>query len=77
MAFSACSNCSSKRLFRFKKPVGSGGGYAPDYLPALGESLFKGGRFEVVVCQDCGLTRLFASQASRDKLSASEKWERI
>ena len=77
MAISACPNCSSKRLFRAKKPVSSGGGYAPDYLPGLGRNLVLSGRFDVVVCQDCGLTRLFASQDDRNKLAESPKWERV
>ena len=77
MAISACPNCSSKRLFRAKKAAGSGGGYAPDYLPGLGSSIWRGATFDVVVCQDCGLTRLFASPEARGKLPESDKWERV
>ena len=77
MAISACPNCSSKRLFRAKKGVASGGGYAPNYLLGLHTSMFSPATFEVVVCQDCGLTRFFASPEARAKLPDSDKWERV
>jgi DNA-directed RNA polymerase subunit RPC12/RpoP len=72
---SPCPNCSSVNLYRTRKPVRAGGGYAPNYLPGLG-TLLRGGRFQVVVCRDCGLTRFFAQRAATDRLSDSGMWER-
>ncbi|HEX6557934.1 MAG TPA: hypothetical protein VF021_00685 [Longimicrobiales bacterium] len=76
MAISACPNCGSKRLFKNRKPVSAGGGYAPDYLNGLG-SFFSPAKFEIVVCQDCGLTRYFAVREALAKLQTSTKWQQI
>lgn len=76
MAITACTNCSGKRLYKSRKEISAGGGYAPNYLPGLG-TLLKAGKFQVIVCVDCGLTRFFASPEARAKLSASPKWERV
>jgi hypothetical protein len=71
-----CPNCSSGNLFRSRKPVSAGGGYAPNYLPGLG-GFFLSGRFHVVVCRDCGLTRFFAHRDATAKLGDSGRWERV
>jgi DNA-directed RNA polymerase subunit RPC12/RpoP len=76
MAIQACSNCQGKRLFKTKKPVSSGGGYAPDVLPGL-STMWKSGKLDVVVCQDCGLVRSFARPEAIEKLEESPKWQRI
>jgi predicted nucleic-acid-binding Zn-ribbon protein len=76
MAISACPNCGSKQLYKTKKDVSAGGGYAPNYLPGLG-SFWSAERFTVVLCNDCGLTRFFATQTARAKLSDSSRWERV
>jgi len=73
---SPCPNCSSKNLYRSRKPVSAGGGYAPNYLPGLG-SLLMSGRFQVIVCRDCGLTRFFAQREATAKLADSGRWQRI
>jgi hypothetical protein len=36
-----------------------------------------GARFSVVVCGNCGLTRLFASADALARLRDSEKWQRL
>jgi len=72
-----CPSCGGRDLYRARRPVNSGGGYAPNYLPGLGNFLRCSAKFEVVVCQSCGLTRFFASAAAREKLPASPKWERV
>ncbi len=76
MAYSACPNCDSTRLYKHKKPISAGGEYAPDYLEGLGKFL-SAAKFEVVVCSDCGLTRYFASRAALEKLRTSDKWQPI
>jgi len=72
---SPCPNCGGANLYRSRKPVSAGGGYAPNYLPGLG-SLLLSGRFSMIVCRDCGLTRFFARRDARDRLADSSKWER-
>jgi len=73
---SPCANCGGTNLYRTRKPVSSGGGHAPVYLPGLG-SWVQAEKFDIVVCGSCGLTRFFARAEALEKLSASEKWERI
>lgn len=75
-AVSACPNCTGKRLFRTVKPVSAGGGYAPNYLPGLG-TYWKAEKLDLVICQDCGLTRFFASDTARGRLATSDKWRRV
>jgi predicted nucleic-acid-binding Zn-ribbon protein len=70
-----CPNCGGANLYRARKSVSAGGGYAPNYLPGLG-TLFLAGKFRVVVCRDCGLTRFFAEREARDRLPDAGKWER-
>jgi hypothetical protein len=70
-----CPNCKSTQLYRTLKPVGAGGGYAPNYLPGLGP-WYAAARFDVVVCRDCGHTRWFASDEARKKLGDSQRWTR-
>ncbi len=73
---SPCPNCGGGNLYQSRKTVGGGGGYAPNYLPGLG-SLFQAGRFRMVICRDCGLTRFFAERNATDRLADSSKWERV
>jgi predicted nucleic-acid-binding Zn-ribbon protein len=70
-----CPNCGSAHLYK-SPPVSSGGGHAPNFLPSLG-GIFRSARFEVVVCRDCGLSRFFAVQDARGKLSAATKWRQV
>jgi DNA-directed RNA polymerase subunit RPC12/RpoP len=76
MTISACPNCNGKRLFKSKGTVSAGGGHAPNYLPQLGTFL-RAGRFYLVICQDCGLTRFFATREACEKLPGSTKWQRV
>ena len=76
MRISACPGCGGANLYRSIKPVGSGGGHAPNYLPGLG-SFLRTARFDVVVCRDCGLTRLYAAAEALEKLGDSPRWERV
>lgn len=71
---SECPECDSHNLF--VSSISAGGGYAPNYLNDLG-SFWAAPKFDVVVCQDCGLTRFYAPEHARQKLSASKKWSRL
>ena len=73
---SPCPNCGGGNLFRSNKAISAGGGYAPNYLPGLGR-LLGSGRFRVVVCRDCGLSRFFAEREATDQLTDSAKWKRV
>jgi predicted nucleic-acid-binding Zn-ribbon protein len=50
-----CTNCGSDELYATEAPTPAGGLFGPNLLPNL-----PTGRFMVVVCGECGLTRLFA-----------------
>ena len=76
MTISACPNCSGESLYRTRKPISSGGGYAPDSLPGLGGT-WSTAKVHVVVCQDCGLIRYFAESNNLGRLGESKKWERV
>ena len=72
---SPCPNCGSRSIYKSEE-VSAGGGHAPNYLPGLG-SFWLSGRFNLVLCRDCGLTRFFASPQARAKLSESNKWKQL
>lgn len=69
-----CPNCRGKNLFRSVE-VSAGGGEV-DFLPGLA-GMFSVGKFTVVVCRDCGMTRFFAGSKAREKLKTSKKWKRV
>jgi DNA-directed RNA polymerase subunit RPC12/RpoP len=71
-----CPNCQSRNLYKSRSPLGGGGHHAPNYLVGLGR-WYRAGRFDVVLCRDCGLTRLFAEEEAREKLEDSKSWERL
>ncbi len=73
--YAPCPNCAATVLYRTES-VSAGGGYAPNYLPGLG-TLWKGAKFDVVVCRQCGLTRWFARAEARQRLEQSKKWTRV
>ena len=68
-----CPECGRRNLYRTN--VSAGGGYAPNYLPQLGKWMMAP-KFEVVLCQDCGLTRFFAPKEATAQVSSSNKWTR-
>ena len=71
MTVSTCPNCGSSQVYRCVHETSASGGFGPNLLPELSWA-----RFRVVVCKDCGLTRLFASAVDRQALS-SPGWERV
>jgi len=75
MKISACPNCRGKTLYK-SKATSSGGGHAPNYLPGLGKG-WGSAKFEMVLCQDCGLARFFASSEATKRLSSAKKWTRV
>ncbi|MDH4347822.1 MAG: zinc ribbon domain-containing protein [Gemmatimonadota bacterium] len=70
-----CPNCRGSNLFRSRE-VSAGGGHAPNFLPGLG-SFWSAGKFVLVACGDCGLTRFFARPEATAKLPDSPKWTRV
>jgi predicted nucleic-acid-binding Zn-ribbon protein len=70
-----CPHCRGNTLFEHGG-ISSGGGHAPNYLPGLGP-WYRSGRFVVVVCRDCGLTRFFASPEARKRLAEAKSWRRV
>ena len=74
MRTSECPDCGGRNLYETK--VSAGGGYSPNYLPGLG-SVWGSAKFRVVLCRDCGLTRWFAPEEARRKVSDSKKWTRV
>jgi predicted nucleic-acid-binding Zn-ribbon protein len=71
----SCPNCGGQNQYA-SRPVSAGGGYAPNYLPGLG-GLIGSGKFQLVCCEDCGLTRFFARAEATAKLRDSSKWTRL
>jgi predicted nucleic-acid-binding Zn-ribbon protein len=74
MKTSPCPNCGGKNLYR--TTVESGGARGPNFLPGLG-SFWVSGKFDVVVCRDCGLSRFFAGREATEKLAQSKKWKHV
>jgi DNA-directed RNA polymerase subunit RPC12/RpoP len=71
---SPCPNCGSRALYKSFAVSAAVRGYSPDLLPGLG-SFFVPGKYNLVMCRDCGLTRFFAQAEAREKLSDSKKWK--
>jgi predicted nucleic-acid-binding Zn-ribbon protein len=73
MGVSPCSNCGSSDLR--STATDAIGSVAENLLPGA-SGLFRPAKFDVVVCCNCGLTRLFAHREAIDKLANSALWER-
>ena len=74
MEVTVCPNCKGRELYRTNHTIGSGNGfYSPVFLPGLGGLIFSG-KFHIVVCRDCGLTRFFADERARKRLPDSPLW---
>ena len=72
---SSCTNCGGTSLYEGEE-TSAGGGHAPNYLSGLGRFL-RTARFQLVICEDCGLTRFFASKEARANLADCPKWTRL
>jgi predicted nucleic-acid-binding Zn-ribbon protein len=71
-----CPECGKSNLYKSIAQVSAGGGQAPNYLPGLG-TIWSAAKFNVVICQDCGLTRYYTAKEGLEKLSKSDKWKRL
>jgi predicted nucleic-acid-binding Zn-ribbon protein len=69
-----CPECGGRSLFT--TTANSGGGHGAVLLPGL-NGFFQPARFRVVVCSDCGLTRLYAEPRALEKLPRARQWGRI
>jgi predicted nucleic-acid-binding Zn-ribbon protein len=65
-----CPECGSHALY-VSKAVSTGQGI--NLAPDLGGFL-RFPKFDVVMCGNCGLTRLYADAATREKLGESSRW---
>lgn len=68
MTPSKCPNCGHSEFYRRANVRASGvsARLLPNLMPGL---------FDVLLCKDCGLIRLFASHA--DRQAAEAKWESV
>jgi predicted nucleic-acid-binding Zn-ribbon protein len=71
MIVSPCPNCGGSDQYLSRKNTPANGVFGPRLLPTASP-----GRFRIVVCKDCGLTRLFASIVDTQGLK-SRDWERV
>jgi predicted RNA-binding Zn-ribbon protein involved in translation (DUF1610 family) len=70
-----CPECGQQNLFVTTAYSGSRSGLM--LLPGLAGNSSGFAEFEVVVCPDCGLTRLFAAPDACGKLHTTNNWKRI
>jgi predicted nucleic-acid-binding Zn-ribbon protein len=70
-----CPECGGAHLYRSEE-IRAGGDRGPNLLPGLG-GMFTFARCNLVVCADCGFTRLFAAPKARAKLAESGDWTRV
>jgi len=71
----SCPECGRNYLY-VSDEVPAGAGFAPNYLPGLGNAM-SAAKLTVVVCRDCGLTRFFASPTARSQLAESDRWRKL
>jgi hypothetical protein len=74
---STCPYCQPRRLYACDK-VSATAVEGIDLLPGLHGVVLgflqKPSSFRVVICADCGLTRLFADEEARAKLLSASDW---
>lgn len=70
-----CPECENDNVY-ISDEIAAASVEGPNYLPDLG-SFWKAPKLHVVVCQDCGLTRFFATKEALAKLPNSAKWRRL
>ncbi|HUP89372.1 MAG TPA: hypothetical protein VM100_08480 [Longimicrobiales bacterium] len=75
MNISPCPNCGSKSQFKMnKKRLARTGN--PAYIAWI-MSYFQTTPYDSVICESCGLVRLFVGQEARQKLPTAKHWERV
>lgn len=72
MQTTTCSNCGGSEHYATGDSTPANGVVGPHLLPKLSM-----GRFRVVVCVDCGLTRFFVTRGDLQALKASSAWSRV
>ena len=77
---SKCPNCGEESIYRARDVSASGRTWPfatpMTLLPKLGH-LLTPPTFTVLVCADCGLTRLFADTEARSNLATSNRWTKV
>ncbi len=71
MKIANCPNCGGADLYTAAAATPANGMFGPKLLPRL-----PVGHFEVVVCGDCGLTRLFARRVDIQAMKACD-WVKV
>lgn len=71
MSVVRCPDCGGSDLYRSAQNTSANGLGGPFLLPHLSP-----GRFRVVVCKDCGLTRFYASTVDIQTLPR-DGWEHV
>jgi transcriptional regulator with XRE-family HTH domain len=69
----SCPHCGSTALYQYDSAFETAQ-LAGELLPKLGLGIFTAATVRPVVCADCGLVRLFASDAATKRMRASEHW---
>jgi predicted nucleic-acid-binding Zn-ribbon protein len=72
MKIANCPNCGGADLYTTAAATPANGMMGPSLLPKLSM-----GKFNVVVCEDCGLARLFARRVDIEALKANGAWKRV
>ncbi len=67
-----CPECGSRKIYT--KKVSASGGYGPDLLPGVG-GLFKGKKFQLYICSDCGFVQFYLPDEYRQDLD--NKFEKL
>ena len=71
MAVANCPDCGGADLYRSTQNTPANGLFGPVLLPRS-----SSGHFRIVVCKDCGLTRLYASTVDIQALPG-RGWEHV
>ena len=72
--YKPCPNCGSETVFKHHKTIQPGGGYSKPLIPDTG--WLTPALVHPVVCGECGLLRLFATEATVSCVKDSKHWER-
>jgi predicted nucleic-acid-binding Zn-ribbon protein len=67
-----CPHCGGTALYTTVAATPANGVMGPHLLPKV-----ERGQLNVVVCEDCGLTRFFARRVDIQALKASGAWTRV
>jgi predicted nucleic-acid-binding Zn-ribbon protein len=74
MKLHPCPECASRDVYKLAD-VTSAGSHGPTLLAGLAP-WYTAAKMTVAVCRSCGLTRFYASEDARKRLSEAKKWSR-